>query len=139
MNEESNSNNAEVEVKLYSLLINQLHNYEKNIWQIPIALIVGNFVALEKFPLNVIILISIAIFNGGVIFVLGRMMKSQRVIIEAVKKCESRLNEHYQDFLPDFSVNKHSIYSPYLFLYILVSLESIFILYIIFLISNHPF
>jgi hypothetical protein len=68
------------ELKLHALLVDQLLKYQATIWQIPTALVIGNFVAIEKFLGKPIPLIALTAFNLGLIFVLRRMIKSQRRI-----------------------------------------------------------
>ncbi len=123
----------ENKITLYSSLTEQLFKHQAVIWQIPIALIVGNFVVLEKFYSNLYVLWSLALFNFGLIFVWYRMIKSQKVIIKATRKAEKHFNEFYKgiydDFLPDFGKKGHHVFAPYLFLFILTSLEIFLIIY----------
>jgi hypothetical protein len=68
------SKKYENDLKLYSLLVDQLLKYQTTIWQIPTALVIGNFLAIEKFLAKPIPLIALAAFNFGLIFVLHRMI-----------------------------------------------------------------
>ena len=120
------------EIKLYSLLVDDILKYQATIWQIPTALVIGNFLALEKFISNPYPLIALALFNLGLIFVFYRMVKSQRRIIEATANAENKLRPLFGDFLPTFK--KHKIPAPYFFIGILCVLEFSLIVYIILLI-----
>ena len=117
------------EIKLYNLLVDQLLKYESTIWQIPTALVIGNFLAIEKFLCNPVALSCLALFNLGIIFVFQRMIKAQRVIIHATQNAEGQLRNEFNNFIPNFQ--EHKIKAPIVFLTILWILELILIIYTI--------
>lgn len=119
----------EIELKLYALLVDQLLKYHATIWQIPTALVIGNFLAIEKFLTEPILLAALAIFNFGLIFVLHRMIKNQIPIIDATVKAEDKLRSDFGDFLPTF--HKHKWRAPFVFVSILFLLEAGLVVYIL--------
>ncbi len=126
--------NSENKIKLYGLLVDQILKYQATMWQIPTALVIGNFLAIEKFIVNPYALSCLALFNLGLIFVFYRMVITQSYIIEATLKTENSLRNNYSDFLPIFK--KHKVRAQYIFVTILFILEIILILYIIFLFAK---
>jgi hypothetical protein len=126
----------ENKITLYSLLTEQLFKHQTVIWQIPIALIVGNFLVLEKFPVNLYVSWTLSFFNFGMLFVWYRMIKSQKVIIAATRKSEEVFREthkEYKNYLPDFGKKGHRIFAPYVVLFVLCVLELCLIVYNVFL------
>lgn len=122
------SNDSDNEIKLYGLLVDQILKYQVIMWQIPIALVIGNFLAIEKFIINPYALSCLALFNFGLIFVFYRMIITQAYIIEVTVKAEGKLHRKYSDFLPKFK--KHKIRAQYMFVTILFLLEIILIVYV---------
>jgi len=122
-------NQNENEIKLYNILVDQLLRYQSTLWQIPIALLVANFIVISNFIGNPHPLIALLLFNFGMILIMHRMIKHQRKIIEATNKAEEKLKENYQNFLPKFK--KHKLKAPYIFIVILYLLELSFFLYIL--------
>jgi hypothetical protein len=120
------------QIKLYELLVDQILRYDAILWQLPTALIIGNLLAIEKFLTSPIPLSALAVFNLGLIFVFGRMVRCQTIITEATRNAEDRLRSRFGDFLPAFAP-KHKISSPTFFTYVLWLLELGLIIYIVLL------
>lgn len=127
----------EHKIKLYNMLLEQLMKYESTIWQIPTALVLGNFLAIGNFLSQPFPLAALAIFNFGLIFVFYRMIKAQEKIITAVRGAEEELRKSFSTFLPNFSA-RHKVYSPRLFTIILWLLELGFVIYIVTLFLSSP-
>jgi hypothetical protein len=109
-------------LKLYELLVSQLHKYQNIIWQIPTALVVGNYVVIDRFSSNPVYLLALWFFNWGILFVLYRMVKTQRSIIRALRIAEKNLYEDFKDFIPKFGP-PHRLFSPFYFLFTLFLLQ----------------
>ncbi len=117
------------EIRLYSLLIDELFRHQNTIWQIPTALLVANFIVLINYQCNSAFLTVLWLFNAGMLYVLGNMIISQRKIVDTIDKAEKKLKSKYSDYLPQIKSNK-LFYPPYLFLGILILLQIIFAIYI---------
>jgi multisubunit Na+/H+ antiporter MnhC subunit len=126
----------ENELKLYTLLVDQLLKYQATIWQIPTALVVGNFLAIDKFLTKPIPLMALVLFDIGLIFVFYRMIKSQRSIIVATKTAERKLKPVFREFLPRFK--RHKCQAPIVFVWILYALVVGLGIYIVDLFLSPP-
>ncbi len=91
------------EIKLYELIVDQLHRYGSIIWQLPTALVAANLLAFQHASHLPLVLIGIALFNGAMIYVLHRMTTQQRALIEAARNAEAALGVHYPGFVPSFA------------------------------------
>jgi hypothetical protein len=131
MEDKSDIIGSENEIKLYSLLVDQLLKYQRIIWQIPTALVLGDFLVIEKFKHDPYVLLGLILYNFGLLYVFYRMIKNQSYLIDATRKAESILVTNYKDFLPHFKRPKIS--GPILFIRILIFLELFFLGYIIIL------
>jgi hypothetical protein len=116
-------------IKLYSYLVDELFKHQTNIWQIPIALLSVNLIAIYNFKSQGFPLIILWLFNAGLIFVFYQMIKAQMKIIETIRNAEKELGPTYAVFLPN--IDNPRLKSPYVFLGILILLETIFAVYII--------
>lgn len=130
MTDNDSSKDDENKLKLYTLLIEQFLRHQTTIWQIPAALVFGNFVVIGTFPTNPIALSALGVFNSALIFVFYRMIKGQQSIIEAIEKAQDKLKT-LSDFLPIFQ--KHRFKARDFFMVVLVTLEICLFLYIGFL------
>jgi hypothetical protein len=119
--QKSQSSQVDNELKLYSLLVDQILRYQTIIWQIPTALVVANFLAIDKLANQRWEMAALAAFNMALIFVFWRMIVSQRKIIEATKNAESVLLAKFKNFLPKFK--PHHVVAPYVFAAVLFTLE----------------
>ena len=108
-------------IKLYAILIDQLQSYNNLIWQIPAALVVANFVALDSSDYNPWACLALAVFNGAMVYAFYKMVVRQRSIVIATKAVERRLSEDYGDGIPKF--RKHKISAPRLVLGVLAALD----------------
>lgn len=130
------TNHVENEIKLYSLLVDELFRHQTNIWQIPTALISVNLVAIYNFQSQWVPLAVLCIFNAGLIFVFCQMVKAQMKIIDTIKKAEEKLKPTFLAFLPN--IREPKIKSPYVFVGILLLLEIILAGYIIYIYLCSP-
>ncbi len=105
------------QIKLYTVLVDQLQKYNTIIWQVPIALMAANILALDKLLSKPVFLLAISIFNAALIFAFYKMVTQQRVLIEASRSAENELKKNWLEFIPDFKPSK--IRAPRLFVWIL--------------------
>ncbi len=131
------TNQAESKIKLYSLLVDELFRHQTNIWQTPTALVSVNFVVIHSFKCQCYPLIALFIFNAGMVFVFCQMVKSQYRIMDTIKNAEATFNPTLAAFLPKIEIPKKIFYSPFVFVWILVSLELFLAGYIWFLCVKH--
>ena len=110
------------QIKLYTLLVDQIQKYNSIIWQVPTALIAANFFAIDKFISYPPLLLALALFNAVLIYAFYRMVIQQRAIIDAARQSEAELKKTYNAFIPSFSVTK--IRAPRLFVYTLSLLDA---------------
>ncbi|MGD1046715.1 MAG: hypothetical protein ABR936_15510 [Bacteroidota bacterium] len=126
------------EIKLYTLLIDELFRHQTNIWQIPTALLSVNLIAIYYFKsecvLLTVVLMVLWLFNAGLIFVFYQMVKAQMKIIGSIKEAEGKLGLTFPMFLP--KIKEPPIKSPWVFLVILILLEFILAGYILLMCSS---
>ena len=130
-------NQAESKIKLYSLLVDELFRHQTNIWQIPTALASVNFLVIHSFQSQRYPLFALLIFNAGIVFVFYQMVESQYKIMDTIKKAEDAFNPMLAVFLPKIETPNKKNYSPFVFVWILVSLELLFAIYILYLCLKH--
>lgn len=127
----NNTNQTDNEVKLYSLLVDELFKHHTNIWKIPTVLITVNFLVIYQFQSQWYPLIALFVFNAGMIFVFFQLVKSQKQIIDTIKSSEDALDPTFHAFLP--RVKSPNCYSTSFFVFILILLEFLLACYIVFL------
>src|SRR5262245_61781192 len=94
-------------LKLYAILVEQLHKYAAIHWQFPIALLAANFFVLEKFNSEPLTMLVVSVLDGFLVFSFHRLVAHQRKIIAATKKTEDFIKQtSFRDFVPEFSKNK---------------------------------
>jgi hypothetical protein len=114
-------------IDLYTLLVGQLQNYNGIIWQIPVALVAANFVALDYAQGKPWALLPLAIFNGVMIYAFYKMVVRQSAIIEATRSAERRLALDYGDVIPSF--RKHGFSAPCALVVVLSMLDIALLIY----------
>ncbi|MBI5054492.1 MAG: hypothetical protein HZC38_04450 [Chloroflexi bacterium] len=119
------------QIKLYTLLVDQMQKYNSIIWQVPTALIVANFFGIDKFISNPAILFALFVFNTVLIYAFDRMVTQQRAIIDAARRSETELRNTYNTFIPSFSETK--MRAPRLFVITLGALNICLLVYVIYL------
>jgi hypothetical protein len=119
----------ENEIKLYTLLVDELFKHHTNIWQIPTALITVNFLVLNIFQLQWYPLTALLVFNAGMIFVFCQLVNSQKQIINTIKLAEDALDPSFRAFLP--KVKSSNIPSTLIFVFVLIFLELFLACYIV--------
>jgi hypothetical protein len=93
---------SEDQIKLYTLLVDQLTKYNAIFWQAP-ALAAINFVAVDKLSsASPWAVVALAVFNGAMIYAFGRMVVRQSQITKVTKSAERELGKAYEGFVPDF-------------------------------------
>lgn len=122
------------QIKLYSILVDQLTKYNTIIWQIPTALFAANILVLEKMISKPYFVLTIFIFNSSLIFAFYKMIVQQRAIIDSVQNAEKTLKAVYPDFIPEFKVSK--VRAPRLFVWTLSLLNMSLFAYFICLILS---
>jgi len=96
--------NPEGQLRLYSLLVDQIHKYATIFWQFPTALLAANAFAIDKFlnePPG--ILFGVALVDLALIYAFHRLILYQRAIIKAAKKAEIHFRRtQLKEFVPNF-------------------------------------
>jgi hypothetical protein len=115
------------QIKLYSLLIDQLTKYNTIIWQVPIALFGANILVFDKASTKPYFVLAMIVFNASFIFAFYKMVAQQRAIIDAAREAERELKVISKGLVPDFKSSKLS--APFLFVWILSSLNIALLLY----------
>lgn len=90
------------QLKLYGLLVEQLHKYVTVFWQFPLALLAANFFALDKFLSHPKILFVVSLVDCVLVFAFHRLVLNQRCIIKAIRGAEKDLRASYPKFVPEF-------------------------------------
>lgn len=105
-----NENGSEdIQVKLYTLLIDQMHKYTSVFWQFPLALLAANSFAVDKFLQKPVILLGLSFIDGALIYAFSRLIYRQKAIIEATQNAEGILiKTGYKEFIPVFKKRKPS-------------------------------
>ena len=94
-------------VELYDMHTDQILKYHAIQWQIPAALLFGNFLAIDKFATRPLPLFALALFDLSMIMVLWRLLIQQRSIVKATARARERLKTYFGDTIPEFK--KHTI------------------------------
>jgi len=92
----------DIQIKLYSLLVDQLHKYTSVIWQIPAALLAVNTFALDKFSDSGVLLLGLVFFDAALVYTFQCMVARQQEIIEAAQKTEAQFKKTYNALIPEF-------------------------------------
>jgi hypothetical protein len=93
----------DVQLKLYTLLVEQLHKYVTVFWQFPLALLVTNFLAADKFLQHPPVMFLLALIDCVFVYAFHRLVKNSDDIILALKKAEQNLKRTaYVEFIPEF-------------------------------------
>lgn len=93
-------------IKLYALLLDQLHKYSAIFWQFPLALIAANLFGIDKFQTNPFLLLSLSFFDATLFYAFYAMVVHSRELIAATQYAEGELKKTYGLFIPKFSVRK---------------------------------
>jgi|RhiMethySRZTD1v2_1073278.scaffolds.fasta_scaffold38053_11 hypothetical protein len=98
----------ERQIKLYGLLVDQLHKYTPILWQAPIALVGANVLALGKIQENPWLSLVLGLFDATFIFGLRKIVLRQRSLIDAAKRAEKILSGvgTLSPFIPEFKESK---------------------------------
>ncbi len=101
MTNENNTTNHQI--RLYSLLVDQIQKYNTIFWQFPTAIAAVNFLALHNFSLNPYLLFALFLLNSALIYAFTRMVCTQQTIIQVTKKAEQDLlGKNFSSFVPKF-------------------------------------
>ena len=119
------------QIRLYSLLVDQLQRYNSLIWQIPTGLLVANVLAIDKFQFNSCFLFCLSVFNYVLIYIFHRMLVQQEAIKKATQLAEKKLKKLFPDYIAEFP-QKH-ISSTVYFRFILVILNTILLAFSIYI------
>lgn len=93
-------------MELYDIHTDQILKYHAIQWQIPAALLFGNFLAIDKFATSPLALLALALFDFSMIMVLWRLIIQQRTIVKATGLARQRLKPHFGDVIPEFKQHK---------------------------------
>ena len=127
-----NMNNVDNILKLYGIYSNDLQKYSTIIWQFPTALVTVNILAINFFIDKPHFLLFIPLVNFVLLHALFKHVHHQRAIINALRKIEGKLREHYdQDMIPNFEVRNRILKkrSARLLSYSLLILNIVFLFY----------
>jgi hypothetical protein len=99
----------DIQLKLYAMLVEQLHKYVTIFWQFPLALLTVNFFALEKFLSHPKILVVVSAVDCVLVYAFHRLLINQRAMLAAAKRAEETLRAtSYEAFIPKFGPSKFS-------------------------------
>jgi len=129
-----NMNDIGYILKLYGFYSNDLQKYNTIIWQFPTALITVNILAINFFIDKPHLLLFIPLVNFVLLHALFKQVHIQRALINALKKIEGKLQEHYgHDMIPNFETKNRilKIKSAPLLCYSLLILNIFFLFYIL--------
>ncbi len=82
------------QIKLYSLLVDQLQRYNTIVWQLPTALLALNLVVVGQLanqPGQPWWLLGVAAFDGSMVYGFRKIVMRQSALIRATKLAEDRL------------------------------------------------
>ena len=101
-------------ISIYQITCEDNRVYNNILWQFPTALITVNGVLLQVFEEgSPFILLIISILNFGLIHALFKLGHNQHSLILALQRTEKWIKRfeqsQYQQFLPDFNINKPKI------------------------------
>lgn len=98
----------DIQIKLYEMLVDQSHKYNTVFWQFPLALLVTNFLALDKCLAHPKILFGVSILDCVLVYAFHRFVINQRAIIKALKDAEKTIaSTKYEPFIPKFEEVKY--------------------------------
>jgi hypothetical protein len=93
----------DIQLKLYTMLVEQLHKYVTIFWQFPLALLVANFLASDKFLCHPRIMVGVSLVDCVFVYAFHRLVINSRSIITAIRNAESILRTSgYDAFIPEF-------------------------------------
>ena len=95
-------NTTDSQIRLYSLLVDQIHKYTTIFWQFPTALAAVNFLALHNHLKKPILVLVVFFFDTILIYSFCRMVRRQREIITVARNAEEKLREDFPLFVPRF-------------------------------------
>lgn len=90
------------QLRLYSLLIDQIQKYNSIVWQIPTALLVADVLALQQLEARPVALVGVAVVSSALTFAYYRMAVAQGTIIDAARNAEAVLRKEHAGFVPTF-------------------------------------
>ncbi len=109
MRDESESGD---DIKLYTLLVDQVQRYNSIFWQAPAALLAANVISLGALAAKPAFLLGLTVFNAVFIFAFHKLVFTQRFLIKATKSAENRLRDRFPDFIPTFEDHPLPIRAP---------------------------
>lgn len=90
------------QVRLYSLLVDQIQRYNSIVWQVPTGLVAADVVALQQLNDRPLAMFGVALVSGTLTFAYYRMVVSQGILIRAARAAEAQLRDQYVGFVPNF-------------------------------------
>ena len=130
----NNGDNIDGILQIYKIYSDDNQKYMSIIWQFPAAIISINIISINYFLNKPQILFFISLANFVLLHSLFKQAHHQKVIINALKKIEVSLREHYdKNMIPDFEAQNRilKIKSVDLLSYTLLAMNIIFLLYIL--------
>ena len=97
----------DTQLKVYTMLVDQIQKYNTILWQFPAAVLAANFLALDKFSPRPHILFCVAALDCILAYVFQRLVAQQKAIIKASRNMESVLKlTSYAEFVPNFGSSR---------------------------------
>jgi hypothetical protein len=90
------------QIKLYTLLVDQLQRYNTIIWQFPTALVGLNGLAVVQLAKQPWWLLAVWVFNLSMIFGFLKIIMRQSVLIDTTRSAEAHLQGEFAHFVPTF-------------------------------------
>jgi hypothetical protein len=94
---------TEAQIKLYTLLVDQVQKYSTILWQFPTALLAANSFAIDKFLGKSVLFVGLAVVDVALVYAFQRLISHQRAVIDAAKKAEEDLRKtKLSSYVPTF-------------------------------------
>ena len=81
----------DTELKLYTLLVDQVQKYSTIVWQFPTALLAANTFAIDKFLQIPVLLAGLSAADVALVFAFYRLVQHQRTVIESARLAEDKI------------------------------------------------
>jgi hypothetical protein len=115
-------------LQIYVMHNDLILKYHAILWQIPTALLFGNFLTIEKISAKPWPLLALALFDFAMILVFHRLIKQQTSIVKAITIVRGKLSQSFGDMIPKFK--PHKITAGHFSVATLLSLWVVFLIYI---------
>ena len=105
----NNTTALDRQIKLYGVIVDQLHRCTSILWQAPIVLVAANVLALDRLYERPWAVLALGLFDAAFIFGLHKIVLRQRSLVVARRRAENMLgDEGLADFVPKFEASRLS-------------------------------